>query len=229
VRAFFPTMVPVENKAYTTVFENEHFIIVDKKAMVLSVPGRLGEEDSRPVLGRILEEDLKLTIYPVHRLDYEVQGLIMYAKTPAAHKAGNAWFEKKEVTKTYVALSTPLPDTKTQAFKIGERLEWKSKLLRGKKRAYESSHGKDSLTHATLIKVENGIFHWELNPITGRSHQLRFELFHHDHPIIGDELYSSPEKFEGEGIALRAFKIDFSQAKNAKTFLLPEILEIKSF
>ncbi|AUN98257.1 RNA pseudouridine synthase [Bacteriovorax stolpii] len=213
---------------YDIVLENEHFVIVDKKAMVLSVPGRMGEDDGRPVLGKILESDLKITIYPVHRLDFEVQGLIMYAKTPAAHKAGNAWFEKKEVHKTYAALTKPLPDAR-ETFKVGESYNWKCKLLRGKKRAYEAPHGKESLTTAFLASVENGVFHWEMNPITGRSHQLRYELFRHGHPIIGDVLYSSSEEFSEKGIALRAFKIDFSKAPRASEFLLPEILEIKKF
>lgn len=216
-------------KDYQTVFENEHFIIVDKMPLVLSVPGRTGEADDRPVLGRILEADLGVTLYPVHRLDFEVQGLIMFAKTAAAHKSGNAWFERKEVFKTYAALSKTLPDSSFK-FKVGESYEWKCKLLRGKKRAYESPHGKESLTKATLTSLSlDGVFHWELNPITGRSHQLRYELFRHGHPIIGDGLYGSLETFTQPGIALRAFKIDFTKALDAKKFLLPDILEIKSF
>lgn len=222
-------MVPVENKSYTTVFDNEHFIVVDKQAMILSVPGRQGEDDDRPVLGRILEKDLGLTLYPVHRLDFEVQGLIMFAKTPAAHKAGNAWFEKKEVFKTYTALTKPLPEASEENLTIGEPYIWKAKLLRGKKRAYISPHGKDSVTQAKIVKVENGIFHWEMNPVTGRSHQLRFELFRHGHPILGDALYSSDAPFSEPGIALRAFKIDFTQTKNSKNFSLPDILEIRQF
>ena len=222
-------MVPVENKIYTTIFENEYFIIVNKSPMVLSVPGRQGEEDDRPVLGKILEKDLGIKIYPVHRLDFEVQGLIMFAKTSAAHVAGNAWFEKKEVFKTYTALTKPLPDTSSEELKMGELYVWKSKLLRGKKRTYISPHGKDSVTNACLVKIENGIYHWELNPITGRSHQLRFELFRHHHPIIGDELYSSSDKFSSPGIALQAFKIDFSYTKNSKNFCLPDFLEINKF
>lgn len=222
-------MAPVENKFYTTVFQNEHFIVVDKKALVLSVPGRIGEEDARPVLGKILEDDLKIKIFPVHRLDYEVQGLIMFAKTAAAHRAGNIWFENKEVFKTYSAITSLLPGSTPEEFVIGNEMTWKSKLLRGKKRAYISPHGKDSVTLATLKKAEDGVFHWELNPITGRSHQLRFELFHHNHPILGDELYSSDKKFTEAGVALRSFKIDFSKTKNSKEFFLPDILEIKTF
>lgn len=214
--------------SYQTIFENEHFIVVDKDSMVLSVPGREGDKDERLVLGRILEKDLGITIYPVHRLDYEVSGLIMFAKNPLAHKSANLWFEKKEVYKTYVALTKALSETGGR-FKVGESYEWKCKLLRGKKRAYESPHGKESITMALLTSIENGIFHWELNPITGRSHQLRFELFRHGHPIVGDELYSSVEKFGGPGIALRAFKIDFTKAPGREQFLLPDFLEIKKF
>lgn len=209
---------------YKIVFENEHFVICDKEAMVLSVPGRQGEDDQRPVLGKILEKDLGITIYPVHRLDFEVQGLIMYAKTPAAHKIGNFWFENKEVTKTYSAHSK-MSEGKFD-FKVGELLSWQCLLLRGKKRAYESPVGKKSLTQAKLIKVEGNTFFWHLNPITGRSHQLRYELFRHGHPIIGDTLYGSTENFNLPGIALRAFKIDFTKAHKALEFGLPEIIEV---
>lgn len=226
MQGYYRTTVPVENKTYTTILDNNHFIIVDKAPMVLSVPGRLGDDDERLVLGRILERDLGVTIYPVHRLDYEVQGLIMFAKTQKAHIAGNSWFEKKEVFKTYEALSKPLDHESLETFKVGENYVWKSKLLRGKKRTYISAHGKDSITNACLMKIDNGIFHWELNPVTGRSHQLRFELFRHHHPILGDELYSSDMKFSAPGIALRAFKIDFSKTLNFKDFSLPDILEI---
>ena len=211
--------------SYRTVFENAHFIIVDKSPNVLSVPSRLGKADPRPCLGHILEADLGKTLFPVHRLDYEVQGLIIFALTPEAQKAGNAWFENKTIEKIYSAI------TKSgKAFNIGQTYEWKSKLMRGKKRAYESPHGKDSLTYAKLISVdENGFSHWELSPITGRSHQLRYELFRHDEVIIGDSLYGSTEKFIEEGIALKAFKIDFSKAKNRETFSLPENICIKKF
>lgn len=209
--------------SYQTVFKNDQFIIVDKAPHVLSVPSRTGDLDVRPCLGRLLEIDLGKTIYPVHRLDFEVQGLIIYALTPEAQKAANAWFENKVVQKIYSAISKS-----SGAFKVGESYEWKCRLLRGKKRAYESEHGKDSLTRASLISIDElGYSHWELEPITGRSHQLRYELFRHGETIVGDALYGSLELFKSKGIALRAFKIDFSKVKNREAFLLPENICIK--
>lgn len=211
--------------SYQIVFENPHFVIVDKAPNVLSVPSRTGDQDARPCLGRLLELDLGKRIFPVHRLDFEVQGLIMYALTSAAQKAGNAWFENKEVHKIYSAISKS-----SAAFGPGDSFEWKCKLLRGKKRAYESPHGKDSLTRARLISIDDsGYSHWELEPVTGRSHQLRYELFRHNETIVGDALYGSTDVFKGEGIALRAFKIDFSKTKNRELFSLPENISIKKF
>lgn len=212
---------------YSIVFQNEHFVVVDKAPLVLSVPSRMGEDESRPVLGLILEKDLGKTLYPVHRLDFEVQGLIMYAFTPVAHKAGNAWFEQKIVSKKYCALTSA---PKEGEFKVDVALEWKCRLLRGKKRAYESPHGKDSLTIAKLVSIpDSGYFHWELSPITGRSHQLRYELFRHGMPIVGDQLYGSEKKFDQDGIALRSFMLDFSKAKNREDFSLPEKILSKTF
>ncbi len=210
---------------YETVFDNPHFIIVDKAPNVLSVPSRMGTDETRPVLGLILEKDLGITLYPVHRLDFEVQGLIMFAKTPDAQRAGNSWFENKKVEKIYCAITKSNPE-----YRKGETFEWKCRLLRGKKRAYESPHGKDSVTIARLESIDDsGYFHWELRPVTGRSHQLRFELFRHGMPIVGDVLYGSTEKFFGSGIALRAFKIDFSNAINREKFSLPESISSKKF
>lgn len=217
--------------SYKEIFRNQHFVVVDKAAGILSVPGR-DQSDGRPVLGKILESDYQQQIFPVHRLDLEVQGLIMYAFTMEAHRSANAWFEKKEIQKTYSALTFPVDNEHMRAreeLPTGEKFSWKCKLLRGKKRAYESPAGKESLTLAEIVKVENGIFHWELNPVTGRSHQLRYELFRHGHPILRDFLYGADheasEKFKEEGIALRAFRLDFRKAPRARDFQLPELIE----
>ena len=212
---------------YKTVFENEHFIIVDKPSLVLSVPSRLGTKDPRPCLGLIIEADLKSPIFPCHRLDFEVSGLIIYAKNPIAHQAANKWFESKTIEKTYVALTSkdngPLEI-------INNPFSWECLLLKGKKRSYISPHGKNAITRGHLVGKEvDGSYRWHLNPITGRSHQLRFELFRHGHPIIGDELYGSKEKFMKGGIALRAFSINFEKIDERLKFGLAEKFLIAEF
>lgn len=220
----------MENKwrPYEIVFENEYFIVVNKSYGVLSVPPR-DKEDKRPVLGQILEIDLGMQIYPVHRLDFEVQGLIMYAKTTQAHKESNGWFLNRLINKTYAAISSPLQNGDAEEFKVGEEYVWTCKLLKGKKRAFISPHGKHSETKAKLIRVEANRFFWQLSPVTGRSHQLRFELFRHGHPILGDKLYSSPVTFLENRIALCSLRLEFSSETSFKTFGLPPYLEILPF
>ena len=76
--------------------------------------------------------------------------------------------------------------------------------MRGKRRTFEAAHGKESLTLARVKPNQN----WELRPVTGRPHQLRFEMVKHGFPIEGDVLYGAPKR-EAAGIALMAVALDF--------------------
>lgn len=222
------------------IFENEFFVICDKESGVLSTPSRHEENDKRCCLGTELQASLKQQIYPIHRLDFEVSGLVMYAKTSEAHRQANAWFEHKQVQKTYRALTTSqnydhipanVPNQKLtiELKNPGQKFEWKSRILRGKRRAYESPQGKDSLTLAEYLGVNaEGHLMWDLQPVTGRSHQLRFDLSRHGFPILGDKLYGSNVQWGTDRIALRAYKIDFSKAPGAKALGLPSDVTLAS-
>lgn len=221
---------------FAIAFENDFLIILDKPSGVLSVPGRF-QDDDRPCLGRELQNHLKLQIFPVHRLDFEVSGLVIYAKSAGAHRAANSWFEKKQIQKTYRAFTTgpdfsqwpdKVPRSEIKAtLQEGQRFEWKCKLLRGKRRSFESPQGQHSVTLAEFKTQDKRMQSWDLNPVTGRSHQLRYELARHGYPIIGDSVYGSRITFGPDAIALRAYKIDFSNCDQVSRWNLPEVLEIQ--
>lgn len=217
-------------------FENSHFVICDKASGVLSTPSRFESSDYRRCLGTELQDTLQVQIFPVHRLDFEVSGLVMYAKSAEAHRKANAWFEHKQVHKTYRALTSEQNFSHIPAQVANPRLaielkplqefEWKSRILRGKRRAYESPQGKPSLTLAKYLGLSSEQYlMWDLNPITGRAHQLRFDLSRHGFPIVGDKLYGSEKSWKPDAIALRAYKIDFSKAPEATLLGLPKIFE----
>lgn len=213
------------------VFENEHFIVCDKPGEVLSVPDRMGAASDRSCLGIELEKNKNIKIYPVHRLDYEVSGLIMYAKNSDAHKKSQDWFENKKIFKTYLGLSLEQnfdhvktwpekvrTEFKSQIFRPEpeQKFVWKSQIERGKKRAYQSLHGDWTETHARLNRREKNILFWNLSPISGKSHQLRFEMSQHGFPLLGDQLYGSTQALDQDlwpykGIGLRAIELDLSQ------------------
>lgn len=209
------------------MFENEHFLAVDKRSGFLSVPSRMGQEDSRPceITDWMTRKNMRL--WAIHRLDEEVSGVLLFAKNPDAHRIANHWFEKRQIEKLYQALSIPYqPNLRPSTKEI-----WKSKLLRGKKRAYEREFGKEAITEAQWIKnLEwNGSNHslWNLIPKTGRSHQLRFEMSKHGFPIVGDELYGSTQKLSNpNAIALRAVKLNFSQCEGRESVGLPAELVV---
>lgn len=209
------------------LFENEHFLAADKPAGWLSVPSRMGAEDARPCLGRVLERGAPESggsafgrLWPVHRLDIEVTGLVLFARNADAHRAASGWFESRQVAKLYRALSEGTPDP---AWREGAEMVWESLLVRGKKRTFEAPHGKPSRTRAVWKGRTGEFMTWELEPLTGRSHQLRVELAKRKCPIVGDMLYGAAPRSEGEGIALRSVLLDFTKCPGAERLGLGRI------
>lgn len=191
-----------DRTAIKVLWRNEHAVLVEKPARTLSVPGRHAD-DGRPVFGLELQKQLNQQVYPVHRLDFEVSGVMVFALNPQSHKKLNQGFEKKTIRKIYLAQTEsekPLP--------AGPQI-WKRKILRGKKRSYESPHGDWAETRALVVDSDLSL--WQLEPVTGKPHQLRLEMHLQGFPILGDELYNSEKPWPYPGIALRAQRIDFPQ------------------
>ena len=204
------------------IFRNSHFAAALKQAGVLTTPSRFPERDRREVLGIKLQTFLGQQIFPVHRLDFEVSGLVLFALNSAAHANASAWFENRLVQKTYLALtethSVPPPP-------LGEQFTWESRLLRGKKRAYEHAKGKRSVTTATLLEQSKTRLLWQLSPLTGRPHQLRYELSTHGFPILGDSLYGSRNPWKSDAIALQSTALVFP-AEAVENFGLPAAIRV---
>ena len=202
------------------VFENSRVVVVDKPAHWLSVPSRMGVADPRPCVGLVLQTQLGCRLWPTHRLDEEVTGLLVFAKDAAAHRVLNAAFAERQVHKTYLATTSGPPPADAS---LGESHRWTSRMLRGKKRAYLHPQGSEAITLATLLAVEDGLLRWRLQPLTGRAHQLRVELARRGCPIVGDVLYGSAQPY-AQGIALRAVALDFSASAAARALGLPGVL-----
>ena len=210
------------------LFENAAFVVVDKPAGVLTTPSRLGAADPRPCLGEELQRQLGRQIFPVHRLDEEVSGIVLFALTPESHRAAQKWFEDRAIQKTYHALTVIGP---LQPEIQPNKETWKSLLLRGKKRAYESPHGQEAVTEAQWLGERSLnsaggkiVWEWLLQPVTGRAHQLRFECAKHRVPILGDTLYGGPT-IEARGIQLRHTCLRFSDGAQA-LWRMPAQIEV---
>lgn len=218
------------------IFENGDFIACDKPAGVLSVPDR--HKSDRPCLGLELQKQKGIQIFPVHRLDLEVSGLILFAKNSHGHKASQDWFSKKMLQKKYKALTlkqdfSHWPENVKAArekleLKAGSEFLWKMNILRGKRRSFESPHGDPAETKAIYVGERGQFLEWDMYPITGRSHQLRLELSRHGFPIAGDELYGSKVGLNASQwpfgpLALRAIEITFNE-QICSDFAFPFVL-----
>jgi tRNA pseudouridine32 synthase/23S rRNA pseudouridine746 synthase len=226
---------PLNSQKAQILFENPDLIIALKPSNLLSVRSRFHKENPLPNLIDDLCTKTKQHLLPVHRLDFEVAGLLLIAKNKKTQSTLSQYFEKRMIQKTYLALSLEvdllhfekLPfEVEKIELKKEKKFEWKSKILRGKKRSYSSPQGDSCLTNALYKGFQKKDFftihQWELHPLTGRSHQLRFEMARHSHPIIGDDLYFAPlAPSYQKGIALVAQKLDFKKCKDYEKLGLP--------
>ncbi len=227
----------MKNELINIAFENDHFIFCDKPASVLTTPDR--HHSDRPCLGLALQKKLNRQIFPVHRIDYEVSGLVIFAKSDKAHRVSQEWFEKKSVIKTYKAITrsqqsflhwpTHVPcENKELKPQIGDQFFWTVKIHRGKRRSFEAEHGQLAETQAELTQIVDQFFIWHLSPITGKPHQLRLEMSRHGFPLLNDALYGgenlpslSHNFWPYQGIGLRSLAIRFLNEPQAQMFQLP--------
>lgn len=218
----------------TIVVKSERVIVVDKAGGWLSVPSREGAADERPCVGRVLERDHG-RVWPVHRLDQEATGLLLFARDAEAHRLMSRWFERRLIHKTYEAWTcgdpaADVPQRGPEATCGGDAVVWRCRMARGKKRAYLADFGKDSVTIARWMDDTewNGRVcrRWEMNPETGRSHQLRLELARRGFPIVGDTLYGSSLSLAPSTIALRAVALDLRECLEASRLGLSDMLRI---
>ncbi|MBI5608230.1 MAG: RNA pseudouridine synthase [Deltaproteobacteria bacterium] len=185
------------------LLETPEFYAIDKPAGVPTIPDRLGSASVHDQF----EAELAQKLWIVHRLDREVTGVLLFARTAAAHRALSLAFERGQAHKTYHAW-TGGPEPAARQFR------WQDKLLRGKKRAYAHPAGKDAITLAEFAgpAPQPGLWQWQLQPLTGRNHQLRVHLASRGWPIAGDQLYGSPVPWRQGEIALRAVTLQLDAA-----------------
>ena len=187
------------------LYEDDHLLVVDKPAGLLSVPGRTPEK--RDCLwSRLRERYLDREVYLVHRLDRDTSGLMVFAFTREAQRSLGRAFEKRKVRKTYVATVEGDLEAEEGEIRAPIRKDWS----RTDAPVYIvcPERGKSCLTRYRVEAREGGRTRVRLFPVTGRSHQLRVHLRHIGHPIVGDPIYGTPDAGAG-GLRLRAVELAF--------------------
>jgi|SRR6185369_863558 len=175
------------------VHADAHLLLLEKPAGMLSVPGRgLDKQDclAARVHGR----------YPdalvVHRLDMATSGLLLMARGAEMQRRLSSAFADRQVCKRYVAvvagrLAAAQPNDGWALIDLPLAADWPNRP----RRVVDAERGKPSQTRWRVLAYDaaTDATRLELEPITGRSHQLRVHLQWLGHPILGDGLYAPPE------------------------------------
>lgn len=169
------------------VYVDEHLLVLDKPAGLLAVPGR-GEDKQDCLAARAqrLWPDARV----VHRLDMATSGLFLMARGLAAQRYLGRAFEAREVDKRYVAVVHGALGAVGAEGEIDLPLaaDWPNRPLQ----KVDVEHGRASRTRWRVLEQQDGNSRLALEPVTGRSHQLRVHLQAIGHPILGDPLYAPP-------------------------------------
>lgn len=163
----------------------DRFIVVDKPAGLLSVPGK-GERGRDCVPERVRRMFPAATgPLTVHRLDMDTSGLLVVALDPEAQRDLSGQFERREVEKTYIAVVDGLVEHESGTVEAPIRPDFFNRPYQ----VVDPSHRRPAVTAYKVLERGEGRTRVELIPLTGRTHQLRVHMAWRGHAILGDVLY----------------------------------------
>lgn len=168
------------------LFADEHMAVAEKPSGLLSVPGR-GADKQDCLVARVQAKFSDALT--VHRLDMATSGLIVLGRGAEAQRRLSIAFSERRIEKRYVAIVAGTVAADEGEVDLPLIADWPNRP----KQMIDHDIGKPSLTRYRVIAREDGRTRVELEPVTGRSHQLRVHMMALGHPILGDVFYAPPE------------------------------------
>lgn len=181
--------------------ETPELLVVNKPSGVLTMPARGDLVKAKHLVGLLHQRFGK--VFVTHRLDRDASGLIIFARTPEAHRYYSGLFETREVAKTYIVAVEGCP--KEKKGEIDKPLK-----QRGSGRMSVAFDGKPSLTRYFVLERLKTASILEVSIVTGRRHQIRAHLYSIGHPVIGDPLYGDTDsQSKYPRLMLHSWKLKF--------------------
>ena len=184
-----PDRAPGAATGLQCLHEDSHLLVLAKPTGLLCVPGR--GPDKQDCLSRRAQAQWADALV-VHRLDQATSGLVLMARNTKAQRRLGRAFELRQVHKRYLAVVAgalaQAPDGAWSTIDLPIAADWERRPLR----TIDPHRGKPSQTRWRSVRHDaaRGVTLLDLEPLTGRSHQLRLHLASIGHPILGDALYA---------------------------------------
>ncbi|MFH1996930.1 MAG: RluA family pseudouridine synthase [Candidatus Omnitrophota bacterium] len=170
---------------FKIVYEDDAIIAVDKPSGILVVPS---PKESKMTLSNQInkyldDKGISVNAYPCHRLDRGTSGIILYAKGKRIQKIVMAEFKEKRIQKRYAAFVRGTPRTTTGTIR--------SAIYNRNKMTYQSA-----VTKYRVVEVRKGFSVVDVEPLTGRTNQIRIHFAKIGNPILGERMFAFGKDFK---------------------------------
>jgi tRNA pseudouridine32 synthase/23S rRNA pseudouridine746 synthase len=200
------------------VHADAHLLVIAKPAGLLCVPGR--GADKQDCLSARVQSAFPDALV-VHRLDMATSGLLVMARGAEVHRLLSRAFAERVVAKRYVAVVAGQPKEDSGIIDLAVAADWPNRPLR----VIDAEHGKPSQTRwRVLVRLPDDTARIELEPLTGRTHQLRLHLQAIGHPILGDVLYAPPAvQAQSPRLLLHASELAFAHPATGERIVFKNV------
>jgi 23S rRNA pseudouridine955/2504/2580 synthase len=205
------------------IFEDDEVCLVNKPHNI-SVQGGTGLHKSLDDLFKLYQKNVNYKL--MHRLDKDTSGVLIFAKTQDAAKSIAESFKNRVIEKKYLAIVHGCPKNNKGVINAPLLKDFSNH----KEKMIVHSDGKEAITHYEVLATKNDFSCLILQPLTGRTHQLRVHMTHIGHPIVGDYKYDSFIK-KGHRLHLHSQSIKFPYGSKNKmmTFSAPiDVIDLYS-
>lgn len=208
--------VPPEPLPLTVVYEDDDVLAVNKPAGQIVHPARGYRSGTlaNAVAHHLQQQGLEVPVRPVHRLDMETSGLVLFAKNPWAHNVMALQLERRLLRREYMAVVAG------HVWPEEGQVHAPVRRVQGHTVKHEVGEGgRTALTYYRVIRKLNEADLVELKLETGRTHQIRVHMAYLGHPLLGDQLYGGPTDRIGRQ-ALHAFRLRFRRPRDNEEITL---------
>ena len=203
--------IPSRNDGLDLIYRDESLIVVNKPAGLLAVPGR-GADKQDCLFARTQKKFPDALV--VHRLDMATSGLMLFARGAEMQRRLSHLFRERLLAKRYVAVVAGRLELLSGEIDLPLMRDWPNRP----RQKVDFASGKPSLTRYRLLAhdASTDTSRVELEPVTGRTHQLRVHMAAIGHPIMGDALYGGEAEGRAERLLLHASALSFAHPLNAE-------------
>lgn len=199
-----PALPPAPTQAPQLLHADEALLVLDKPAGLLAVAGK-GEAGQVHLAGWVQQRWPEALV--VHRLDMATSGLMLFARSPAVQAALGSLFASRSIVKQYQALVHGHPAGDMGDINLPLAADWPQRP----RQRVDAVHGKPAHTRWQLLQraqtaAGQPCSRLALQPLTGRTHQLRVHLLALGHAIVGDTLYA-PQGLAAPRLMLHACEL----------------------